>query len=316
MPFISVLKYLFPGITQSIYNKKDFQFKLNKPLIKESHNFNRPILDWKNLFKDIKKYGIRNAAQNTIAPTGAIATISGLEGYGCEPVFSLSYVMKTHEGADFDSGQDFKKLYYESQLFKDALKRAGISTKKQAEIFTKVRLTGSCQNINEIPLKIRKVFVVSGDLNAEDHVRMQASLQRFVDNSISKTINFPPSATIEDIKRAYLLAWNLKCKGLTAYVTGSREEVVLETGMKNSNTPYSTNVKNSQFQGKPLIKEIPKYKFQSVEEDPNLKSPGSFDLSADGSARLSSLSRGSKNPPPYQRGSASQVGGCRDDFTT
>src|SRR5690606_4415066 len=77
--------------------------------------------------------------------------------------------------------------------------------------------------------KLRQVFVVSSDITAEEHVRMQAALQAFVDNSLSKTINFPEHATEEDVATAYMLAWKLGCKGITVYVTGSRQKVVLET---------------------------------------------------------------------------------------
>ncbi|MGA2489053.1 MAG: hypothetical protein ABSF99_02545 [Anaerolineales bacterium] len=73
------------------------------------------------------------------------------------------------------------------------------------------------------------MFVVAVDITAEEHVRMQAALQAFVDNSLSKTINFSEGATVEDVAEAYLLAWELGCKGITVYVTGSREKVVLET---------------------------------------------------------------------------------------
>jgi ribonucleoside-diphosphate reductase alpha chain len=89
---------------------------------------------------------------------------------------------------------------------------------------------------------VRKAFVVSSDITAEEHVRMQAALQAFVDNSLSKTINFPPNATEEDVATAYQLAWELGCKGITVYVTGSRETVVLEThatakGKEKDKTP-------------------------------------------------------------------------------
>lgn len=88
---------------------------------------------------------------------------------------------------------------------------------------------GTCQEITELPHDLRNVFVVSGDISAEEHVRMQASLQAFVDNSLSKTVNFPEGATEGDVARAYMLAWELGCKGITVYVTGTREQVVLET---------------------------------------------------------------------------------------
>ncbi|MCX8061492.1 MAG: ribonucleoside-diphosphate reductase, adenosylcobalamin-dependent, partial [Anaerolineales bacterium] len=88
---------------------------------------------------------------------------------------------------------------------------------------------GTCQGIKEVPEEIRRVFVVSTDVTAEEHVRMQAAMQAFVDNSMSKTINFPADATVQDVMIAYQLAWQLGCKGITVYVTGSREKVVLET---------------------------------------------------------------------------------------
>jgi len=235
----------FPGINQSIYAKDKAGLVLNKHLVKPELSLNRPELDWNNLKKEIKKYGLRNAAHNTIAPTGAIATISGLEGYGCEPVFSLSYQMKTHEGADFEKGQSFKTLYYESNLFADALKKAGLTKQQRDHIFVQVRKEGSCQNIDLVPKEIKNVFVTSSDLTAKQHVRMQAALQRFIDNSISKTINFPATATVEDIKEAYMLAWKLGCKGITVYVTGSRQEVVLESGSKNE--PYATEEKEVEI---------------------------------------------------------------------
>ncbi len=90
-------------------------------------------------------------------------------------------------------------------------------------------LTGSCQAVEDVPASIREAFVVAGDIPAVEHVRMQAALQAFVDASISKTINFPSSSTPDDVARAFRQAWKLGCKGLTVYVTGSREKVVLET---------------------------------------------------------------------------------------
>ena len=81
----------------------------------------------------------------------------------------------------------------------------------------------------DLPDEMVHTFVVSSDITADEHVRMQAAIQAFVDNSISKTCNFPEAATEEDVAKAYMLAWELGCKGLTVYVTGSREQVVLET---------------------------------------------------------------------------------------
>jgi ribonucleoside-diphosphate reductase alpha chain len=120
-------------------------------------------------------------------------------------------------------------LTYTSPLFEEALKRANVDEATRARISERVSATGSCQDVDDVPEALRRAFVVSSDISAEEHVRMQAAIQAFVDNSISKTINFPSSATVEDVEAAYQLAWRLGCKGLTVYVTGSRQEVVLET---------------------------------------------------------------------------------------
>ncbi len=88
---------------------------------------------------------------------------------------------------------------------------------------------GSCQAIEDVPESLRNVFVVSQDITADEHVRMQAAMQAFVDNSLSKTVNFSADAEVEDVAKAYQLAWKLGCKGITVYVTGSRQVVVLET---------------------------------------------------------------------------------------
>jgi ribonucleoside-diphosphate reductase alpha chain len=103
---------------------------------------------------------------------------------------------------------------------------------------------GTCQTIKEIPQAVRDTFVVSGDISAEEHVLMQGALQAFVDNSLSKTVNFPETATEEDVARAYMLAWELNCKGITVYVTGSREKVVLETNAtaEKKEAPVSATV--------------------------------------------------------------------------
>jgi ribonucleoside-diphosphate reductase alpha chain len=226
----------FPGMVGSIYdykmqksNIKTQNWEIPKPIHPYKHRFLRPELDWKELLKELKLHGIRNSCQTTIQPTGAIATIAGLEGYGCEPVFALSYVMKTHEGAEEKGDGTWAELYYESKAFEEALERAGLGSDERETIFAAVRANGSCQGLDLVPKKIRDVFVVSEDVQVEEHVRMQAALQAFTDNAISKTINFPEEASEEDVEKAYFLGWKLGLKGMTVYVTGSRKMVVLET---------------------------------------------------------------------------------------
>ena len=150
----------FGGIKGSIYDPERLVWRPKKPLVAVALKLGRPRVDWNKVTDGIKKWGMRNAAQTTIAPTGAIATISGLEGYGCEPVFALSYVMRTHEGAG--DGKDWHELYYESRLFAEALKQVGIKEVTRQQIFKKVRETGSCQDMAEVPEEIRRGFVTAG----------------------------------------------------------------------------------------------------------------------------------------------------------
>ncbi len=213
----------FEAIQGSMYDSKKMTWQAPKPLVGYKRNWGRPALDWDGIMKGIRKHGIRNAAQTTIAPTGTIATVSGCEGYGCEPAFALAYIRHVN-----DNGTDLE-LTYTSPLFEEALIRAGLDEGTRKRIIEQVVATGTCAGIAELPKEIADVFAVSGDISAEEHVRMQAAMQAFVDNSLSKTINFPPDATEEDVATAYRLAWELGCKGITVYVTGSREKVVLET---------------------------------------------------------------------------------------
>ncbi len=213
----------FPAIKGSIYDPETLTWQPPTPLNAYKLDFNRPTLDWDSVVSEIRQFGIRNAAQTTVAPTGTIATVAGCEGYGCEPVFALAYIRHVN-----DKGDDLQ-LNYVSPLFQKALEDAQIEPGVREAIIDAVIETGTCQQDENLPASIRDVFVVSSDIAAEEHVRMQASMQAFVDNSLSKTINFPSTATPEDVAKAYLLAWQLGCKGITVYVTGSREQVVLET---------------------------------------------------------------------------------------
>ncbi len=213
----------FPAIEGSIYDPKNLRWAPPRPLSPYQGNWGRPKVDWKTIVSGIKQHGIRNAAQTTVAPTGTIATVAGCEGYGCEPVFALAYIRHVN-----DNGKDLK-LTYGSPSFEKALEHAGIDSQSRQEIFEEVMKHGTCQDVAAVPENIREVFVTAGDVTAEEHVRMAAALQAFVDNSISKTINFPEGASEADVATAYMLAWELGAKGITVYVTGSRDKVVLET---------------------------------------------------------------------------------------
>ena len=213
----------FTAIKGSVYDPEDLKWQPPVSILPYEHDWGRPEVDWDKVVGGIREHGIRNAAQTTIAPTGTIATVTGCEGYGCEPVFALAYIRHVN-----DNGNDLQ-LTYTSPSLEKALSESGIDSDTREAIIEQVMQQGTCQHIEELPQKLRDTFVVSADITAEEHVRMQAALQAFVDNSLSKTTNFPATATPEDVAKAYMLAWELGCKGTTVYVTGSREVVVLET---------------------------------------------------------------------------------------
>jgi ribonucleoside-diphosphate reductase alpha chain len=213
----------FPAIQGSIYDGQGMKWQPPKPLASYTWDWDRPSLDWGRIESGIRRHGIRNAAQTTIAPTGTIATVAGCEGYGCEPVFALAYIRHVN-----DNGKDLK-LTYASPSFEKVLIEAGLDPEQRQAVVDHVMEKGTCQGLPEVPQAVRDIFVVSQDITAEEHVRLQAALQAFVDNSLSKTVNFPETAVEADVATAYQLAWEQGCKGITVYVTGSRHKVVLET---------------------------------------------------------------------------------------
>jgi ribonucleoside-diphosphate reductase alpha chain len=213
----------FPAINGSIYDPTNLLWQPPVSLIENQQDWGRPSVNWQSITTGIMQYGIRNAAQTTVAPTGTIATVAGCEGYGCEPVFALAYIRHVN-----DKGNDLQ-LTYASPAFEQALVDSGIDDLTRQSIFEQVMHDGTCQKCDAVPDHIKDVFVVSQDINADEHVRMQAVLQAFVDNSLSKTVNFPETATPDDVATVYMTAWELGCKGITVYVTGSRDKVVLET---------------------------------------------------------------------------------------
>ena len=241
-------KGAFPAIKGSIYDPENLKWQAPTPLKPYTHNWNRPQINWDDITQGIRKYGIRNAAQTTIAPTGTIGTVAGIEGYGCEPVFALAYMRHVD-----DRGKKFT-LTYVSPHFQDALDKADLSTESKELIIEKVLENGNCQDIDEIPEHIRDIFVVSADITADEHILTQAALQRFVDNSLSKTINFPAGTTEKEVANAFQKAWELGCKGITVYITGSRDVVVLETKAtsEGKDAPTTTPAQQPMLYGEDL----------------------------------------------------------------
>ncbi|MDX9970738.1 MAG: adenosylcobalamin-dependent ribonucleoside-diphosphate reductase [Candidatus Gracilibacteria bacterium] len=196
---------------------------VQKTITDEAHAYSEKLAEEKGLFpnwklsiyaEDGKNRKMRNAALTTVAPTGSISMAYECSS-GIEPVFALAYYKEVMGG---------QQLTYLNPYLKEELKKLDLYND---EILNKIQKTGSVQDIMEIPEETRKVFVTAMDISADDHIKMQASFQKHVDNSISKTINFPNSATREDVKKGYVLAWEMGLKGVTVYRDGSRQEQVL-----------------------------------------------------------------------------------------
>lgn len=164
---------------------------------------------------------VRNASWTTIAPTGTLSTLSDCNG-GIEPFFMIVY----SRGSIYDAeGKPTIKMLVENEIFKRiAIKRGFYSE----ELMAKIAETGSVQHIDEVPDDVKRVFVTSHDISYEWHLRMQSAFQKHVTNAVSKTINFPNNATVDDIKKSYQLAYKLgNIKGITVYRDGCKQNQVL-----------------------------------------------------------------------------------------
>ena len=165
---------------------------------------------------------MRNATLTTIAPTGSISMIAGAS-YGIEPHFALAFNKEAMGGVSLPE--------INADLI-EALKRAGVDLSNGS--LDQIASQGSLDGIKGIPEKIKDIFVTAHEMTAQDHIKMQASFQKYTDNAVSKTINLPHDARVEDVAKAYLLAWEKKCKGLTVYRDTSRSKQVLSVGYGSS----------------------------------------------------------------------------------
>ncbi len=175
-------------------------------------------------------YRPRNMALTTIAPTGTISMLADTSS-GIEPTFSLGYQKNTVEG---------KTLYMMNPVFVDELKKRDLYSENLLDKV--VKNGGKLSDIEEIPDDMKEVFRTALEIDPEWHIKIQAAFQEYVDNAVSKTINFPKTATVEEVRKAYLLAYSLGTKGITIYRSGSREKEVIQTVKTEDNK--SETIKN------------------------------------------------------------------------
>ena len=182
---------------------------------------------------------LRNMALTTIAPTGYTSIVAGCSS-GIEPIFALAFQRKNSMG-----GEDQVEV---NQLFEAVAKREGFYSPKLME---KVAETGSCHGVAEVPIMWQKIFVTSHEIAPEWDVKIQAAFQKHTDNAVSKTINFPNSATVEDVEAVYHLAHQLRCKGVTIFRDGSKDIQVMHVGTKEKKEEKATAVEavSAEVQG-------------------------------------------------------------------
>ncbi|MGE5594198.1 MAG: vitamin B12-dependent ribonucleotide reductase [Betaproteobacteria bacterium] len=175
--------------------------------------------NWKGSKREEQGLRVRNATTTTIAPTGTISIIAGASS-GIEPFFSLAFTRHV---------LDRKELVEVNPVLEARAKELGIHG---PELMEEIACRGTLAGIAGIPEDFRRAFVTAHEVEPEWHVRMQAAFQRFTDNAVSKTVNFPHDAAPEDVEKVFRLAYELGCKGVTVYRDGSREEQVLTVGAK------------------------------------------------------------------------------------
>jgi len=185
---------------------------------------------------------MRNSTVTTIAPTGTISIIAGCSS-GIEPLFAVSYVRNV---------MDNTKLVEVNPQFEQIARDRGFYTQ---ELMERIAEVGSPAGFDEVPDDVKGLFVTSHDVKPEDHVRMQAVWQKHTDNAVSKTINLPHDATVDDVRSAYRLAYELGCKGVTVYRDGCRADQVLSTGTTGS--PGTTGARDGALK-KPAESKVKK----------------------------------------------------------
>ena len=177
-----------------------------------------------SVFNEQGKPPIRNATVTTVAPTGTTSIIANASS-GTEPLYAISYKRKALDNQTMvEVNPLFELIARERGFYSEALMK-------------RIAGQGSIQGINEIPEDVQRIFVTAYDIAPEDHIRMQAAFQKGTDNAVSKTVNFPRTATVEDVRKVYELAYRLDCKGVTIYRDGSRENQVLSTAKLTSQKP-------------------------------------------------------------------------------
>ena len=196
----------------------------------------------KSVFKNDAARCYRNATCTTIAPTGTLSILAGCSS-GIEPVFALSFVRRVMDGDELvEVNPLFEKVAKERGFYSEAL-------------MARIAEQGTIAHMPEIPEDVRRVFVTAHDVSPEWHIRMQAAFQNHTDNAVSKTVNLPNEATVDDVEEIYNMAFDLCCKGVTIYRDGSKSDQVLSVTDKKPESAESLEPPANGL--KPIVKERP-----------------------------------------------------------
>jgi len=228
------------GIRYDSEEAVQFAEKISSFIQKHAHQASEDLAkkrgcfpNWKGSIWDTKyNKPMRNAAVTTIAPTGSISIIAGCSS-GIEPVFSFVYERRALDGSKFIQ-------------IHPLLEKLGI---EQGWLTDKVRdllVQGTPpKEIPDIPKQFAEVLVTAHEVTPEEHVRIQAAFQKYTDNAVSKTVNLPSNATVEDVDKIFRLAHQLGCKGITVYRDGCRKNQVISVAHKTTE-PSSKKIKPRQ----------------------------------------------------------------------
>lgn len=206
---------------------QDESWKMSEELAKEKGAFPR-------LKESSFKKKVRNVAITTIAPTGSISMLADASS-GIEPVFALAYTKNVVE----EAGLSYINKYFEAELSRSLWADGDSEHKVRDRIVREVAEQGSVAHISGVPSEVKGVYRTAHDIAPEWHVKMQAAWQKYTDNAVSKTINFPNSATIDDVAKAYMMSWEMGCKGITIYRDGSKDVQILSVGSANQHISES-----------------------------------------------------------------------------
>ena len=199
--------------------------KVMRFISEESHRASMKLAEKRGVFpawegSDWWKKGIRirNATTTTIAPTGTISIIAGTSS-SIEPLFAIAFVRKVLNG---------EELLEINPLFEEEIRRRGLYSE---DLMLEIAKSGSIQHL-DLPEDIKRLFRTAHDIAPKWHVAMQAAFQKYVDNAVSKTVNLRYDAPPDEVNEVFMLAYQLKCKGITVYRDKSKREQVIEKADK------------------------------------------------------------------------------------